>query len=109
MCARIYLNGDGMGKGTNISFFRVIMRSEYDVLLRWPFKRKVAFLLFDHKNVEHAIKVAEHSFDTYVSLTFFSKTLDPLVAENGSKQVNSTKFGFLIVKLTYMPLPWQPK
>ena len=46
-------------------------------------------------------------FDTYVSFTFFSKTLDPLVAKNGIKQINSTNFGFLIVKLTYMPLPWQ--
>ena len=46
-------------------------------------------------------------FDTYFSFTFFSKTLDPLVAKNGSKQVNNTNFGFLIVKLTYMPFPWQ--
>ena len=46
-------------------------------------------------------------FDTYVSFTFFSKTLDPLVAKNGSKQVNNTNFSFLIVKLTFMPLPWQ--
>ena len=46
-------------------------------------------------------------FDTYVSFSFFSKTLDPLVAKNGRKQVNNTNFGFLIVKLTYMPFPWQ--
>jgi len=38
-------------------------------------------------------------FDTCVSLTFFSKTLDPLVAKHSNKQVN-TNFGFLIVKLT---------
>jgi len=48
-------------------------------------------------------------FDTCVSFTFFSKTLDPLVAKNFSKQVNNTNFGFLIVKLTYVPLPWQHK
>ena len=46
-------------------------------------------------------------FDTYVSFTFFPKTLDPLVAKNGGKQVSNTNFGFLTVKLTYMPLPWQ--
>ena len=51
--------------------------------------------------------MADTVFDTYVSLTFFSKTLDPLVAKNVSKQVNNTDFDFLIVKLTYMPLPWQ--
>ena len=46
-------------------------------------------------------------FDTSVSFTFSSKTLDPLVAKNGSKQVNNTNFNFLIFKLTYVPLPWQ--
>ncbi|XP_068735287.1 TNF receptor-associated factor 1-like [Montipora capricornis] len=55
MCARIYLNGDGMGKGTHISLFFVIMRGEYDALLRWPFRQKVTFMLLDHNNVEHAI------------------------------------------------------
>ena len=38
--------------------------------------------------------------DTYVSFTFFSKILDPLVTKNGSKQVKNTNFGFSIVKLT---------
>jgi len=46
-------------------------------------------------------------FDTCVSLTFFSKTLDLSVVQNGSKQVNNTNFGFLMVKLTYVPLTWQ--
>ena len=50
MCARIYLNGDGMGKGTHISLFFVIMRGEYDALLRWPFRQKVTFMLLDQEN-----------------------------------------------------------
>jgi len=33
-------------------------------------------------------------FDTCVSFTFFSKTLDLSVAKNGRKQVNNTNFGF---------------
>ena len=40
-------------------------------------------------------------FDTCISFTFFSKTLDPSVVKNGSKLVNNTNFGFLMVKLTY--------
>jgi len=36
-----------------------------------------------------------------------ANTLDLSVAKNGSKQVNSTNFGFLMVKLTSVPLPWQ--
>ena len=55
MCARIYLNGDGIGKGTHISVFFVVMRGEYDALLRWPFRQKVTFMLLDQDNVEHVI------------------------------------------------------
>ncbi|CAG2212657.1 TRAF3 [Mytilus edulis] len=40
MCARLYLNGDGMGKGTHLSLFFVVMRGEYDALLPWPFQQK---------------------------------------------------------------------
>ncbi|XP_053700477.1 TNF receptor-associated factor 3 isoform X1 [Synchiropus splendidus] len=47
MCARIYLNGDGMGKGTHLSLFFVVMRGEYDALLPWPFKQKVTLMLMD--------------------------------------------------------------
>ncbi|XP_044128373.1 TNF receptor-associated factor 3 isoform X3 [Bufo gargarizans] len=47
MCARVYLNGDGMGKNTHLSLFFVIMRGEYDALLTWPFKQKVSLMLMD--------------------------------------------------------------
>ena len=55
MCARLYLNGDGMGQGTHISVFFVVMRGQYDALLRWPFRQKVTFMLLDQDNVEHVI------------------------------------------------------
>jgi len=41
MCARLYLNGDGMGKGTHVSLFFVVMRGAFDALLKWPFRQKV--------------------------------------------------------------------
>ncbi|KAK7505601.1 hypothetical protein BaRGS_00003346 [Batillaria attramentaria] len=47
MCARVYLNGDGMGKTTHMSLFFVIMRGEYDPLLNWPFRQKVTLTLLD--------------------------------------------------------------
>ena len=47
MCARAYLNGDGVGKGTHFSVFFVVMRGEYDNLLQWPFKQKVTLTLMD--------------------------------------------------------------
>lgn len=50
MCARIYLNGDGMGKGTHISLFFVVMKGDYDALLPWPFRQKVTLMLMDQSN-----------------------------------------------------------
>ena len=47
MCARVYLNGDGMGKGTHMSLFFVIMKGDYDALLPWPFRQKVSLTLLD--------------------------------------------------------------
>ncbi|XP_078491049.1 TNF receptor-associated factor 6-like [Ciona intestinalis] len=51
MCARVYLNGDGMGKemrqskGLSLDF--VVMKGEYDALLPWPFRQKVTLMLLD--------------------------------------------------------------
>ena len=50
MCIRTYLNGDGIGKGTHLSMFFVVMRSEHDNLLNWPFKQSVRFTLINQKN-----------------------------------------------------------
>ena len=47
MCARVYLNGDGTGKGTHLSLFFVLMKGEYDALQIWPFRQKVSLSLLD--------------------------------------------------------------
>ena len=46
-CLFLYMDGDGCGKGTHISFFFALMRGEYDALLPWPFKQKVSLMLVD--------------------------------------------------------------
>ena len=51
VCARMYPNGDGIGKGTHMSMFFVIMRGEYDALLPWPFVQKVHFRLIDQDRI----------------------------------------------------------
>lgn len=51
VCARLYPNGDGNGKGTHMSMFLVIMRGEYDALLPWPFIQKVHFRLLDQDRI----------------------------------------------------------
>ncbi|NXV49534.1 TRAF2 factor, partial [Uria aalge] len=55
VCLRVYLNGDGTGKGTHVSLFFVVMKGDYDALLPWPFRHKVTFMLLDQNNREHVI------------------------------------------------------
>ncbi|XP_070582235.1 TNF receptor-associated factor 2-like [Ptychodera flava] len=55
MCARIYLNGDGMGKGNHVSVFFTIMKGPFDALLRWPFRQKVTLMWLDQNNREHLV------------------------------------------------------
>ena len=62
---------------------------------------KIVKWIISWKTKKHFADLVKDAF------TFFSKTLDLSVAKNGSKQVNNTNFGFLMVKLTYVPLPWQ--
>ena len=53
MCARVYLNGDGMGKGTHRSFFFVVMKGPFDALLPWPFKQKVTLTIINQAGKKH--------------------------------------------------------
>ncbi|XP_014385158.1 PREDICTED: TNF receptor-associated factor 2 [Myotis brandtii] len=55
MCLRVYLNGDGTGRGTHLSLFFVVMKGPHDALLRWPFNQKVTLMLLDQNNREHVI------------------------------------------------------
>lgn len=45
MCIRAYLNGDGMGYKTHLSLFFVLMKGEFDALLKWPFDHKISMIL----------------------------------------------------------------
>ena len=47
MCLRLYMDGDGSGKGTHLSFFLTLMKGEYDALLSWPFRQTVTLMLVD--------------------------------------------------------------
>ncbi|CAH1774219.1 unnamed protein product, partial [Owenia fusiformis] len=50
MCGRVYLNGDGIGKGTHVSLFFVLMKGEYDNVLEFPFRQKVSFMILDQSS-----------------------------------------------------------
>ena len=64
MCRRLYLNGDGAGKGTHLSFFLTVMRGEYNALLSWPFRQMVTLTLLDQdmrKNIVQAFRLEPSS------------------------------------------------
>ena len=50
LCLRLYMNGDGSGKGTHLSFFLTIIKGEYDALLQWPFNQMVTLMLLDQSS-----------------------------------------------------------
>ena len=45
ICLRVYLNGDGGGRGTHLSFFMTMMKGDFDSLLPWPFKQTTTLTL----------------------------------------------------------------
>ena len=55
MCLRLYINGDGIGKGTHLSLFFVVMCGEFDNILQWPFQHKVTFKLINQAGGEDII------------------------------------------------------
>ena len=60
-CGRLYLNGDGVGKGTHVSLFIVLMKSEHDNLLSWPFNREITLRLVNQVYFNEDIKECFHS------------------------------------------------
>ena len=56
MCIRAYLNGDGMGYRTHLSLFFVLMKGEFDPLLKWPFDYKVSLILVDQNHRKHIVQ-----------------------------------------------------
>nr|XP_033943833.1 TNF receptor-associated factor 5 isoform X1 [Pseudochaenichthys georgianus] len=47
MASKVYLNGDGEGRGTHLSLYVVLMVGDFDALLPWPFRQTVALSVLD--------------------------------------------------------------
>ena len=54
-CVSLYLNGDDVARGTHISIFFAVMKSEYDELLAWPMQARVTFELINLENKTDSI------------------------------------------------------
>ena len=89
LCLRAYLYGDGTGKGTHISVFLVIMRSEYDDILLWPFKHRVVISLI---NLDYPLKLdaaITHKFLPNPQSSSFEKPKDAFNLASGFPQFAS--------------------
>lgn len=49
MCAVVYINGDGTGKGRYISFYFSILKGDYDGINEWPFNKKITLSLISQR------------------------------------------------------------
>ncbi|XP_034417064.1 TNF receptor-associated factor 5 isoform X1 [Cyclopterus lumpus] len=47
MASKVYLNGDGEGRGTHLSLYVVLMPGDFDALLPWPFRQTVSLSVLD--------------------------------------------------------------
>lgn len=79
-CARLYLFGDGMGKGTHISLFFVLMKSEFDNVLQWPFQKQVTFRLIQQGRKGTTKEVKESFFADKSSSSFQKPTKEMNIA-----------------------------
>ena len=112
MCAKAYLNGNGIGKNTHMSLFIVIMKGEYDALLRWPFNQKVSFQLYDQNNTLDVVD----ELQPYPESSSFQRPTETMNVASGMPQFishadlrsrgyikNDSIFIKIVVDMTGMP------
>ena len=83
LCLRAYLYGDGPGKGTHISLFIVLMKSEYDDILSWPFHYQVTLSLLNQDNPLSADAAITRKFVPNPESSSFQKPKDMFNIESG--------------------------
>ena len=76
MRARVYLNGDGKGKGTHLSFFITIVRGDYDNILKWPFTQKTSLMMLDQSGNE------AHVMDSFMPIGMTDSFKKPVTSMN---------------------------
>lgn len=62
MRLRLFINGDGTGKGTHMSLFFVIMPGDHDNHLKWPFQYPATFSIVDQAATDGDQQHVEASF-----------------------------------------------
>lgn len=73
MRLRLYLNGDADTRGTHLSLFLVLMRNDYDAILKWPFDYKVLFRLIDQSKPDDRLGGIVHAFSPDIRSNCFKR------------------------------------
>ena len=95
-CVRLHLHGEGDGRGTHISIFFIVMKSEYDDLLPWPMGKQITIQSVNLRN--RADSAIETFFSDPKSSSFQRPTENMNVAVGYSSLVSIEQFlngGFL--------------
>ena len=90
-CLRLYLNGDGLGRGEYLSLFLVIMKSEYDNVLQWPFQQKVKFTIINQ--VDRNRDISERMVPDKNSSSFQKPVKDMNIASGCPKFMKIDRLG----------------
>nr|WMV84500.1 TNF receptor-associated factor 5 transcript variant 1 [Larimichthys crocea] len=83
MAAKVYLNGDGEGRGTHLSLYVVLMPGDFDALLPWPFRQTVSLSVLDQSGA------ANHR-----SLSFKPDPTSKSFQRPGAESVSNIAVGF---------------
>jgi hypothetical protein len=102
MCLRLYIMGDGIGKGTHLSLFFVVMCGEFDNILQWPFTHQVTFKLINQAGGRDIV-------DTFqpdpISTAFKKPKSDMNVASGCPRFVSHTELegsGFIVDDMIFI-------
>jgi len=95
MCIRAYLNGDGSGYKTHLSLFFVVMKGEYDALLKWPFNNKVSMILVGKGVYSLSQLMHEQKVPFYSGPTEFTSTenTELVFVNNSASMAGSVLYG----------------
>jgi hypothetical protein len=96
MCLGLYIMGDGIGKGTHLSLFFVVMRGEFDNILQWPFTHKVTFKLINQAGGRDVVKIFQPD---PLDCSFRKPSSDMNVASGYPRFLSHTKLergGFIV-------------
>ena len=88
MCVRVYLNGDGMGHKTHLSLFFVLMKGEFDALLKWPFENKVSLILVDQNHRKHLVQ----TFKPTPESSSFQRPISDMNVASGCPQFSKLSY-----------------